>query len=524
MSGRWNNMDLFKTAAGRDGLILTIAGLTIYGLAHYFDAFEILVKFAARYERWEADEIILAVLTAGLMGFVYAWRRLVDLRSEATQRNAAEEKAVWIAYHDPLTKLPNRHFLEARIADGKWGIGRVGSMIAIDLDGFKKVNDLLGHHGGEELLVALSQRLRAACPAETIIRLGGDEFLLVTSSTDDGAMELCERIKHILSIPMAISGIQVDVGAAIGVSAISSSGTLEEAMQQADLAMYAAKRQGRNSIYVYDPTLWSAMAERAEMEKELRKAISGHHIRSHYQPIVDIETGAVIGFEALARWTLEDGTFVPPSTFIEIAEEAGLITELSEQLLRQACLDAKSWPSETFLAFNLSPTQLTDRLLGLRIIRILAETSLLASRLEIEITESAVVRDLSSAMAIIEELRIAGIRIAIDDFGTGFSSLSQLANIPFDKIKIDRSFVNSFEANEKQAKIVRSIVGLGQGLGVKTTAEGIERESQYKYLRRLGCEQGQGYLFGKAMPADAVLAFLSGAAKEDNSIGTEKQA
>ncbi|RYG85839.1 MAG: EAL domain-containing protein, partial [Alphaproteobacteria bacterium] len=347
----------------------------------------------------------------------------------------AEGQAVWFAYHDPLTRLANRHFLEARLKDGSWAIPHIGSVIAVDLDGFKNVNDLVGHHGGDELLVTVSQRMVEAFPTEIIIRLGGDEFLLVTPSSGDSAKELCDRLLQILGNRMAIGGIQMDVGASIGIAPVPSIDHFDEAMQHADLAMYAAKRQGRNSVCVYDPSLRSVMAERVQIEKNLRDAIGRHDIRPHYQPVISMETGGVLGFEALARWTLQDGTVIPPMTFIEVAEESGLITELSEQLLRQACLDAGSWPSDIYLAFNLSPTQLKDRLLGSRIANILSETGLPARRLEIEVTESAVVRDLDAAMAVIGELRMAGIRTALDDFGTGFSSLSQLANIPFDKIK-----------------------------------------------------------------------------------------
>jgi diguanylate cyclase (GGDEF)-like protein len=502
-------MGYLNHAAKRDGLVLGLGGLIVYGLAYYFDGSDFIVEFLQRHENWQADELILAILTAGLMGFVYAWRRLIELRDETQNRNLAEGKALWLAYHDPLTRLPNRHFLDARLADGNWGSKQVGSMIAIDLDGFKKVNDLVGHNGGDELLMIISQRLRKTCQLEIIIRVGGDEFLLVTPSTEVDAQELCERVRQELSAPMIIDGIQVEVGASIGLAALANNGSLHDTMLHADLAMYTAKRQGRNSICAYDPHQWSAKAERVAIEIELRKAISERRIVTHYQPIIDMESGTVLGFEALARWTLADGTTIPPVIFIGIAEEAGLITELSEQLLLQACKDAKTWPSEIFLAYNLSATQLGDRLLGSRIINVLSATGLPAERLEMEVTESAVMRDLASALAVLEELRSVGIRIAIDDFGTGFSSLSQLANLPFDKIKIDGSFINSFEANEKQAKIVRSIVSLGRGLGVQTTAEGVELGSQYEHLKQIGCEQGQGFLFGKAMPAGAVLGFLT---------------
>ncbi|WP_273505174.1 putative bifunctional diguanylate cyclase/phosphodiesterase [Fulvimarina manganoxydans] len=254
--------------------------------------------------------------------------------------------------------------------------------------------------------------------------------------------------------------------------------------------------------------------ERLRVEQELRQALSEEAIRPFYQPLIHLGDGSVHGFEALARWRNHKGEFVPPSLFIDIAENAGLITELFDQLLRRACRDALTWPSSMVLAFNLSPTQLSDGLLGQRVVEILEETGLPPERLEIELTESAVVKEMNCAMRVIGDLRRIGIKIALDDFGTGFSSLSQLANIPFDKIKIDRSFVASFETNSKQMKIVRSIVGLGQGLGAATLAEGIELESQYKGLSLLGCEYGQGFLFAKAMPASEVAAFLASARSE----------
>ncbi|MER0236805.1 EAL domain-containing protein [Fulvimarina sp. MAC8] len=510
-------MKIFQNAASREILILSVFGLVIWGLAHNYDAFDFLAQFLEKHERWELDEIIFAILSAGLMGFVYAWRRLRELRKETRQRNAAELEAAWFAYHDPLTQLPNRHFIDARLADGNWGIAEVGSVIAVDLDGFKKVNDLVGHHGGDELLVVVSQRLRSACPTEVIIRLGGDEFLLLTSAIGEDANGLCDQIIEILAAPIVICGIQVDVGASIGFAPYCKVRGFEEAMQQADMAMYAAKRRGRNTVCAFEPSLQDAQVERVEIERALRHAIDEHQIRLHYQPLIDLGTQQVRGFEALARWTLEDRTSIPPSKFITIAEEAGLITRLSEQLLRQACLDALTWPSDFYVAFNLSPMQLADHLLGLRIIRILSETGLPPHRLEVEITESALIQNLQTARTIIDELRTAGMTVAIDDFGTGFSSLSQLANIPFDRIKIDRSFIGSFEANAKQAKIMRSIVELGQGLNVQTTAEGIELKSQYEHLSQIGCVHGQGYLFSKPLPADRVPAFLKEAGQHNGS-------
>ena len=297
-----------------------------------------------------------------------------------------------------------------------------------------------------------------------------------------------------------MDGHHVGIGASIGIYLDeTTTRDLHEAQHRADLAMHAAKKQGWNHARLYFEAMALELAERLRVEQELRQALREKTITPYYQPLIHLADGSVHGFEALARWRDRTGEFVPPSLFIDIAENAGLITELFDQLLRRACLDAVTWPSSMILAFNLSPTQLSDSLLGERIVEILQETGLPPERLEIELTESAVVKEMDCA---------------IDDFGTGFSSLSQLANIPFDKIKIDRSFVASFETNAKQMKIVRSIVGLGQGLGAATLAEGIELESQYKGLTLLGCEFGQGYLFAKAMPACEVAAFLAGSRGE----------
>ncbi|WP_313617621.1 EAL domain-containing protein, partial [Rhizobium sp.] len=235
-------------------------------------------------------------------------------------------------------------------------------------------------------------------------------------------------------------------------------------------------------------------------------------VEPYYQPFVELSTRKLAGFEALARWKTADGTFIPPSDFIPIAEDAGLIVELTEQLFRRACKDAMSWPADTILSFNVSPTQLCDRLLGLRLLKIMGESGLPVQRLEIEITESALIKDAVAAKEVLEDLTKAGIRIALDDFGTGYSSLSQLSNYQFQKIKIDRSFVQTFEASERQDKVVRAMIALGHGLGVEVTAEGIEEQSQLQYLQQLGCDLGQGYLFGRPQPIeDAIRTSLAAA-------------
>ncbi|SJZ70117.1 putative bifunctional diguanylate cyclase/phosphodiesterase [Consotaella salsifontis] len=504
--------ELFSNPARRDAVIATGMAIALYALFLYLDAYDRFAAFMKGHESWELDEIILAIFLSGLSGFVYAWRRLLDLKREAKRRSEAEGEALWFAYHDPLTRLPNRHYVDGRMNGRNKNATSPVSVFAIDLDGFKKVNDLVGHHGGDALLTTVAERLRQLFPEDTVIRMGGDEFCVLSQTPADAAEEMAERMVDLLSRPVIIGGIQVEVGTSVGIGHNHDrKERLQTVMEQADLAMYAAKRRGRNGVCVFEASMREILTERVRLETELREAVRAGVIRPHYQPLIHLDGGKIHGFEALARWTDKSGNAVSPAVFIEIAEEAGLITDLSGQLLRQACLDALSWPSETRLAFNISPAQLTDRLLGLRIIQILGETGFPPRRLEIEITETAVVRELATATQTIEELKRIGIHIVLDDFGTGYSSLSQLSNMSFDEIKIDRSFMNSLgEEDSKQTKIVRAIVGLSQGLGITTTAEGIEQLSQLERIKELGCNLGQGYLFGKAMPANHVAGFLAG--------------
>ncbi|MEF2070837.1 putative bifunctional diguanylate cyclase/phosphodiesterase [Consotaella aegiceratis] len=497
--------------ARRDAVLAVVIALGLYALFLYVDLYDSFHTLMVEHETWELDEIVTAFLVAGIGGFLYAWRRVVDLRAEMQRRTEAEDEALWFAYHDPLTRLPDRHYVEAKLStDDEIPYG-VQTLFGIDLDGFKKVNDLVGHHGGDELLIEMAERLRQLFPDDTVLRMGGDEFC-VLSAVDAGeeAIEMAQRIVRVLSRPATIDGLRVEVGASVGVAYCPDHATqLSRGIEYADLAMYAAKRRSRNGTCVYEPSMHETLSERIKLEAELREAIRADLIEPHYQPLIRLADGEVHGFEALARWTNAKGISVPPSIFIEVAEEAGLITDLSARLLRRACLDALSWPKHVRLAFNISPAQLTDRLLGLRIVQILGETGFPPHRLEIEVTESAIVRELEAATEIINGLKTAGVHIALDDFGTGYSSLSQLANLAFDEIKIDRSFIDALNrGEEKRVNIVKAIVGLSQRLGISTTAEGIEQKEQLEQLKALGCDIGQGYLFAKAMPAGEVAEFV----------------
>jgi predicted signal transduction protein with EAL and GGDEF domain len=283
----------------------------------------------------------------------------------------------------------------------------------------------------------------------------------------------------------------------------------DDLVRRADRALYRAKAAGRSSVRFFEPEMDTHVERRIQIERDLRSAIASNGIVPHYQPLVSLDCNRIVGFEALARWKSGVSGFVAPDVFIPIAEEAGLINALGDQLFRRACLDAIAWPSTFVLAFNVSPIQLRDPTLGLRLLSILGQTGFNPRRLEIEITESALVENVSVAQIVIEELREAGVRIALDDFGTGYATLSQLLSFRLDKIKIDRSFVSLLDKSEDSKVIVRAVLGLAKGLGLTTTAEGIEDAGQLAYLKANGCTQGQGYLFSKAVPADEIAALIN---------------
>lgn len=493
-----------KNKALVEALLLAAAGVLGWIVAVNFDAMDHLIELMELHEDWQLDELIAAIFLVGLLGFVYAARRLIDMRHEVKKREAAESDASWIARHDPLTSLPNRRYLQ-EFAASRSG-GATSTVLVIDLDGFKRANDLLGHAAGDEVLCTVAKRLSSTFPKALILRYGGDEFVLITTDTSPPAPLLAQEVISLIGRPVRASDAPVEIGASVGIA--TSQGDLNLAIDEADIALYVAKRAGRNTAKTFDPAMREYATQRALLEQALRKAIRQGDIVPYYQPLVDLATGHLTGFEALARWQRDDGTFTPPDVFITLAEEGGIITDLFEQLLRTACRDAAGWSADITLAFNLSPTQLTDKLLGLRIIKILNETGLSPRRLEVEITESALVRDLAVANAVLGDLRAAGVRVALDDFGTGFSSLSQLTSLAFDRIKIDRSFIDHCEGDEKRLKVIKAILTLGHGLDLVTTAEGIETESQRQLMEDLGCDTAQGYLFSPALPASELGPFL----------------
>lgn len=509
--------EFFRSRAGRQCLSIMTCGTALWIIGALLRVDDTLVAAMGSLRGFGIDKLVLALGIAGVMSFVYSMLRILDLRREMELRDAAQAKADWTATHDHLTRLPNRYAFERRRLSrpqrredeaGEWS--RNVTIFSVDLDGFKKVNDLVGHKGGDVLLVEVAKRICAIGNADCVYRFGGDEFIVIAVGlADTGEQRFARLLIQAVTRPIQIGGYAVEVGASVGYDRWAEGGEpLEDAAHRADLAMYEAKSRGPNHYLAFEPSMQDRVAERAALETRLRAAIPQKAIRPFYQPLIDLRSGGLCGFEALARWNGEDGAHIPPPLFIGIAEETGMITELFENLLVQACGDALAWPENVRLSFNVSPVQMEDRLLASRILKVVASSRLPPQRLEIEITENALIKDPAVAALILDELHEAGVQIALDDFGTGYSSLAQLARYRFDKIKIDKSFVATFRQDERQEKIVRAMLGLGRSLNVKTTAEGIEENGQLAGLLQLGCDIGQGYLFGKAMPAAETGIFI----------------
>jgi diguanylate cyclase (GGDEF)-like protein len=474
------------------------------------------VDVIKEYEDWGADDAVLMSFLLSIGLGIFSFRRLKDLSKEVKARAAAEDEARKLARHDALTGLPNRRFFTEKL-DGVLlrtpSNGRRTAVLMLDLDGFKAINDTYGHVAGDRVLVEVAERMSTAIRSGTLLaRVGGDEFAIVmpnVASLDDPT-GLARRIVRAIAEPFMIGSSTATLGVGVGIAVAPDNGTThDELVRRSDLALYRAKAEGQSTVRFFEPDMDAHVERRMRIERGLRKALAAKAIIPYYQPLVSLAENRIIGFEALARWESEELGTVSPVVFIPIAEECGLIGELGDQMLRRACLDAAAWPADIKLAFNISPIQLRNNSLGLRILNILGETGFDTHRLELEITESALVDNLEVAQRVIDQLRQAGIRIALDDFGTGYATLGQLQKLHLDKIKIDRSFIDRVCKNNESMVIVRAVLGLASGLGLTTTAEGIEDAEQLACLKANGCTEGQGYLFGKAVPAQNTLPMLN---------------
>jgi diguanylate cyclase (GGDEF)-like protein len=493
---------------------LGAAALSYVG-AHNYDLAPKLFQLGVDYADWELDDIIFVAFIMNIAVMIYSFRRYRDISKEIKSRISAEAEARNLARHDPLTGLPNRRFFEEKLEEclGFASDTHQVAVLMLDLDGFKVVNDTYGHAVGDKALSEFARRVSVIVRADAFLaRVGGDEFTIIMpkiGSLDDPT-NLAGRIAAAVSEPFVIENVTAEFGVGIGIAIAPNDGVHADVLvRRADRALYRAKSAGRSSVRFFEPEMDAHVERRIQVERDLRSAIASNGIVPHYQPLVSLDGNRIVGFEALARWENGDLGFVPPDVFIPIAEQTCLINELSDQLFRQACLDAKAWPASFVLAFNVSPVQLRDSTLGLRLLSILGQTGFSPRRLEIEITESALVENIGVAQAVIDELRQVGVRIALDDFGTGYATLSQLLSFHLDKIKIDRSFVSHLNKSEDGQVIVRAILGLAKGFGLTSTAEGVEDAGQLAYLKANGCAEGQGYLFGKAIPAADIPALLN---------------
>jgi diguanylate cyclase (GGDEF)-like protein len=412
-----------------------------------------------------------------------------------------------MALHDTLTGLPNRVLLNEHLEQALARVKR-GEIVAthiFDLDHFKTVNDTLGHPTGDKLLTMAADRLRTLVrETDTIARMGGDEFAIVQVGIAQpaDATSLAQRIIAVVSEPYDIDGHQVVIGASVGIAVGPNDGTTtEQIIRNADLALYRAKGDGRGTYRFFEPEMDAQMQARRELESDLRKALSANEFELHYQPVVDLASNEISGLEALIRWRHPSKGMVAPNMFIPLAEEIGLIIPLGEWVLRQACATAALWPAQLKIAVNLSPAQFRSPGLLQAIVGALAASGLAPDRLELEITEAILLQDSEATLAMLYSLRELGVRIAMDDFGTGYSSLSYLQSFPFDKIKIDRSFVRDIAESTGSLNIVRAVAALAKGLGMTATAEGVETAEQLDTIRAEGCTEMQGYLFSRPLPA-----------------------
>jgi diguanylate cyclase (GGDEF)-like protein len=473
------------------------------------------------------DRVLVSALLLNIALIIFGWRRYRELTREIAERRRAEDEARLLAATDPLTQCLNRRsMIEAtealRTAAAERGEAIVYCMI--DLDNFKQINDMYGHTYGDAVLVKLCDRLRALLPREArLARLGGDEFAFVMAypvGHTDRIDDLVIRLFANLAEPFEVLDITLELTISIGLATdhddeglpgpVIEAGTL---MHHADMALYHAKKQGRNRHFWFEPSMANELRFRNQLETGIRRAINQSEFVPYYEQQIDIDSGELVGFEMLARWQSEQLGLISPQIFIPIAEEMGLITQLSEDLMDRAFADAREWDDSLNLSINISPVQLRDPWFAQRLLKRLVAANFPPRRLEIEITESCLHENLGLVRTMITSLRNQGVQISLDDFGTGYSSIEQLRSLPFDRIKIDRSFISELRKPSGQSRLVDAIVAMGRGLDLPLTAEGVENEQILTALRAMGKLKAQGYVYGKPETAEEVRRRLSAVGK-----------
>lgn len=502
------------TAAKRDGVTIFGIAATLLVVFVEVEAFEFVVGYSRKKEHYEFDEFLAVLMVMPIAAAVFGWRRILEVRKELALRIDAENSAIRMALHDPLTGLANRRHAEQQIAAALASAtpdARV-AILLIDLDRFKLVNDLHGNAAGDRLLVQIGQRLRELAGSEALVaRLGGDKFTVLYPKPLPGVplIQQVVRISEGLDKPYSLVDGELVVDASIGVTVVDQPGmTSDHVLAQADAAMYRCKDGARNGFAFFETGMESAAVRRAQIEAELRQAIAQGQIEPFYQPLVTLSDGGIMGYEALARWRMADGSIRYPDEFIPIAEDCGLIGEIYYSVLQQAVNSARNWKGDLSFSINLSPVQFEDERLVDRTIETLEKAGVCPTRLEIEMTESAFVSNIERAQEVITQFKSHGIRVALDDFGTGYSSLRHLSEFRPDKIKIDRSFILDLATNPASQMIVRTVTALAHSLGLHVTVEGVETADNEADVRRYGCDHGQGYLYGRpqACPASKLLS------------------
>lgn len=496
-----------------DLLVLLVLALMVMAVALLSDTLEQMMAFVTRFTGVNVAELAAVLMVTSLVFLVFSYRRIVDINIEQAKRTQIEVTIDHLAMHDPMTGLPNRILAKSRLQTELSRALREGSQVvvhAIDIDRFKQINEVLGHEAGEDLLKIFSRRISDTIrDMDTLARLGADKFVLLQPCVhgSQAAVSMAKRLLAVMDDTLHINGQELKVSISVGIVLSSASNSnAAELLRNADIALNRAQVAGGARYCFYETEMDKHLQDKRLMEEDLREAIRLNMLSLYYQPLFDVNSRRLLGFEALLRWNHAQRGFVSPSEFIPLAEETGLIIGLGDWVLERAMQDAMSWEGEGKIAVNLSPVQFRDKTLPEKVATLIERTGFPPHRLELEITEGVLIEDADVALGMLLELKALGVRISMDDFGTGYSSLSYLKMFPFDKIKIDRSFVSHLEFNSEDAAIVKAILAMGHSLGMIATAEGVESAEQLNYLFAEGCDEAQGFLLGRPMPFEHALA------------------
>jgi diguanylate cyclase (GGDEF)-like protein len=488
---------------------LVTSGATVAAILMFVALASQVLPPAFGLARLPGDGTLGVALVLNVALILFGWRRSKDLKAALEAYEQAEGQAERNANTDPMTGLANRRELVRSLGEALEA-KRAGVLLLLDLDHFKQVNDLHGHLAGDQVLLTVADALTRAAPdAACAARIGGDEFaVLLTGESDRSAEKIAEAILARLATPVFAGGAQLQVSASIGLASTRKLDKEEDVLRQSDVALYAAKRAGRGRFAWFDRELDRELTERLSMEEDMRAGIKTGEFVPFFQPLIDLASRDLVGFETLARWRSPKRGLLEAEAFMEVAESTGLIGPLTMSVIEQALKDARTWPSHLKIAVNISPVQFRDPRLAEQIIKLLTETGFPASRLEIEITEASLLEDRPQVITIIRSLKNLGVSVSLDDFGTGYASLALVNSLPIDRIKIDKSFISTVVKSEQTAAIIGTIASLGHTLNVPITAEGVESEQVRSALKQFGCTEAQGWLFGRAVSADSVRTFL----------------